>query len=361
MNSIGTDRRNMKTYRPLFGKIVRDTEGRLWFYDHRWLCIGNMESDLSDIKIVKQLEEEQARQCGAAFELMIREDTLYITFMKRPELLVYNIANHTYEIYKNNVEDSLLSQQYSSVFYEESLIFMPVDISKPICVFDFNKHQYTIVYSGETYNGIIGIVYKFQSGRKWLLPVYNTNKIFVMKPDKLKGKFMYLDNDISVNAIYGTEEDLWICQNDKKVIVNLKGGKAAYIPLTNDNKELGDPFSGLVKYEDKVIVLPRFDKHIYVIELKNEVIEEISVPYDKEEFEKRVCSLTYGYHIYNDILYLFPWGLDEIIELRLSDYRMTKRELQIKKDDYCEFIYQPPKKEMEDDDLQNYIGWIAKH
>lgn len=91
------------------------------------------------------------------------------------------------------------------------------------------------------------------------------------------------------------------------------------------------------------------------------MIKEIPVPYDKEEFEKRGCSLIYGYHLYNDTLYLFPWGLDETIELQLSNYQITKRELLIEKDDYCEYIYQPPIREIEENDLQNYIGWLAKH
>ncbi len=360
MDSIGIDRESMRAYKPLIGKVANDAEGRLWFYDHRWLCIGNTASDLSDIEIVIQLEEEQVRQCGAAFELIIKENVLYITFMKRPELLEYSITNHTYKLYKNNIKGLMLAQQYSSVFYEESLIFIPADISKPFCVFDLNRHQYA-VHSGEKYNGIIGNVYRFQSIKKLLFPVYNTNKIFVMELDNLKGMFWGLNDDISVNAVYGTEKDLWICQNDKKVIINMKDGKTSYISLANENKVWRDPFSGLIKYEDKVIVLPRFDKHIYAIELGNESIEEISIPYDKEKFDKLGCSLTYGYHIDNGTLYLLPWGLDEVIELKLSDYKMTKRELQIKKNDYCEFIYQPPEREIEDNDLQNYIGWIAKH
>ena len=193
------------------------------------------------------------------------------------------------------------------------------------------------------------------------MPVYNTNKVFVFEPETLNAWFMELNNDISVNFVYGTEEDLWICQNNKKVIINIKDGKTEYITIANDDIVQRDPFSGLIKYENKVIVLPRFDKSIYVIELETKVIKEIPISFNKEEFDKLGCSLIYGYHIYNSILYLFPWGLEGIIELRLTDYQMTKRDLQIKRNDYCEFIYQPPTREIEEDDLQNYIGWIVKH
>lgn len=360
MDSIRIDKENMKNYRPLFGRVVSDALGRLWFYDHRWMCIGNMASDLTEIEIVLQFKEEQIKQCGAAFDLIIKENILFIAFMKKTVLLTYNIVNHTYKLYKNNIEKSLMIQQYNSIFYKQSLIFIPMDISHPISILDLNNYQY-MLHDREKYNGTIGNVYRFQNTQKLLMPVYNTNKVFVFEPETLNAWFMELNNDISVNFVYGTEEDLWICQNNKKVIINIKDGKTEYITIANDDIVQRDPFSGLIKYENKVIVLPRFDKSIYVIELETKVIKEIPISFNKEEFDKLGCSLIYGYHIYNSILYLFPWGLEGIIELRLTDYRMTKRDLQIKEKAYCEFIYQPPTREIEEDDLQNYIGWIVKH
>lgn len=347
----------MRDYKPILGKLARDAAGRQWFYDHKRQCIGNMESDLSDVKIVMQLEEEQIRQCGSALNSLIRDNILYIAFQGKPELLEYNITNHTYRLYKNNLADSKLSQQYISVFYEDAVIFIPTDISQKGYVFDLNMRHYTIaggeMHTGNAYNMI-------QNDGKIFLPVYGTNKIFVMDLDKQNGEVVTLDDGIAAYAICGTKEDLWICQSNKKVIVNLRNGKASYFILTDEDNALTNPFSNLVRYKDKVIVLPRFDIHIYVIELNNKVIKEITLQCDKEDFEKKRCSLTYGYHIYDDTLYLLPWGLDEIVELQLSDYKMTKRKLQITEEDYLKFFYQPPSREIEKDDLHNYMKWIQK-
>lgn len=313
----------------LIANVAEDAEGKLWFFENMYQFVGYFMEDSCQMHVVAECPKELS--FFSALNIYLVQSTLFISSQYSPELLIYDISKNRFRLYQCNTKDN--ASQYDTVFWNDKIIFFPVETECSTYIFSIHEKKYKKVNWIEQEDMFEKTGQIYQEKEKVWMPMLNKNIILQFCLENNQYEKIILSEDVHLKALCKKNNDLWLAQYDSMTILKYNCECCEQIVLKKSNTNIKEPFSKIFFVGQKCIVMPRFSEIIFVYDTDNGDITEIALPYKKSE-SKSVISLLYGFFISRKELFFLPWRRPRIFKLELRNYNLREFKMEVDSSDY---------------------------
>ena len=276
---------------------------------------------------------------------------------------LYNMKNNSIEYIDLGLKEDSVYRGIDSVEIGEKIVIIPAYKNSPFFIFDKNSHTLKktdlletwlpdelkdcdkpIFWSGFSLcgNRIIGCVWN----SSYLAEIDTDN--FTVSFKKISEENMHFSG-----AAYSDGRYYFTCLNTGD-IVSVSASFEDSVIIKNEALYLGDnvdklKYTAIINIKDKVLLIPNFDKKIYVVDNTAGIISEyIDFPndyYDLNTMDRGVWRRFFSYEVKDNLLYMFPSKSAQLLTVdvdnkTISGESMILDEAWLKKE-YVDFIVKP--------------------
>lgn len=296
------------------GDSIKDKEERIWIWDRVHNLIGYFYGDIYKFHIANQYKE------GAfdGLSMYLREEVIYIVSQAKGNVLAYDIHKNSFQFYKSDKQKGV-SQYYSARIDQDKLMIFSYELRYGAILFDIQKKEFkeierlkTVLYSDKVISSLI------ETEQKIMIAVSDSNEIVTIRKEDLTCFSDFVPDIENIGKICADGEDTtWAISKNGESLIRYT--EEEYEKIEIGEKQEQEACSRLVKYGEKIIMLPRYATELYIYDCSGKKIHkvEVEVPSEQKKFGNG-ASLFWNCFKENGKLVLLPWRYRQMLELDLN-------------------------------------------
>lgn len=326
-----TDIKNKRYIYPLFceGIIKNDN---LYAFDNRLsaMCKANLKDMSMDILECYESEEPIFVKRIFAFG-----DTFVLQHERSLNLVIYDTKEGTYfECFKNSSVEGI----FNVIQLQQELVFIPLNWTNEIIVFDLDKRVYSDYQNLHIINDESIMVLRPNLYKNSIIfPTQNENSFFQIKKwEKNINKISLIPSDVIPHIVKGDGNNLWVIE---EVAEKLYGFGSENIVISIPPGRYGD----IAVLEKFICLMPLVGYQLIIISKEDKTVRALG------EISESSTGEMYGKvtsHVYciedNEYIYLFPNDNGFILKVNKTSYEIN----------HCGFACKEYEKKM----MQRYFG-----
>lgn len=301
---------------------IVEENNMIYFWDRMNQTFCSMNSKTKKIDIL--LKAKGIPESFHALNVFNIFGKIFFTSQFSTEIIILNRESLEYEFIDFDKKRDY--SQYSSVTYNEDIVFFPYELDNMLIIFQPKKKTYEEVEI-DLPKLVLG---KHQSNTVLFednvyIGVYGTNLIVKINLANLSVDVITLPDDIEISCLE--------IQNNGIVVTNLVKNEVLFLGDKSQKRVSLEPseyegrnFSRILTYNDRTILLPSKTDSIYVIN-EEQILKRIVFDNYKE-----YClhgSLMWFASIHDDSLFCWPWGYRKLVILDLKTYELSQIDTEV--------------------------------
>lgn len=349
----------------MFADVVIDGDN-FWFFNNKMqaLCRLNIESHKVQIKALYEGTEYFSSNKIFNFGRKI-----YITSNASTRILAYDkdVRNIVEIINPNELILKTNNNGFVYTFLFEDCIWMiPHCIAKPIYCFDLNAEKFyeeiTLYSQLKNYVDEQHMYITFANYAEEVFWAVIQGTRYYMKFDLLSKKiitFGVSERNTQLNGICCENSRIWLTQQNSNSIWCIDD----IIRKIDIDNEIEEPYSNLVCLSDYIIALPRYGNNIVMIDRSNLSTQIISIQKYIVNPMREKYSKIIGCCEINDNIFLFPWGITELLIFNKKTLNLEKVDLIYDKDELLQMYLKRNILVFDDEYLQivDYVDFVLNY
>lgn len=345
-------------------------ENKMWYFDKDLLAVCEMDFDTYTTRI---LANYYGKRNALPYRVFCVDKILYFTFLDAHRVLKFDMEkNILQEIIDDNSFVSDCANPYVfTVMTDNRIWLIPRYKTTPTCYFDLSKELF---YQDDTLNREIdkyvkknemAIVFPAEYDTQLWAVLWNTHRY--LRYDLRSGEveiFELRNTNIHLSSICYDGKSVWLTQTDNANLICVDGEENIII-AEDGNESSEEQYSRIVNLKDDIIVLPRFGNQIILICKKTKEIRKVEInrKFFSEDKLRGGCSKIIECHETQGEIYLFPWGITDLLLLDKEEMRIKKvnanNELKIYRDYINDLLMNGMSlKENRHIGLKQYMEWV---
>ncbi|MSU07776.1 hypothetical protein FYJ84_02070 [Veillonellaceae bacterium WCA-693-APC-5D-A] len=290
---------------------------KIYFYNNNNRCLSsyNFHNGLEEFFAMLSFDESIIR--------IIEHDLrVYFVAQNVPAVYEYNIYDKKYRCY---LRDGHMRHNYYPVKYGDCIFLFDMSVSKKSYCFDLRTKQYSeieflhenklieykVLTVSDAYGDMVAIAFD-----KVNIFLYNLREKRCFFKYKVKGAEIFA---LSLDASH-----VWYTTCNEDCLVDLD------LLTNNENKinfggEAKEPYSRLYNTKDFLILLPRYNKNIVVINKNKNVVRQYRIT-DSDNMPMRSASIMYGGMLVGNNFYIYPYALPYMYVIDLEKETIETKE-----------------------------------
>ncbi len=306
-----TDRRDKKTIYPLFGEgIIRDDH--MYAFDNRLnaMCKVNLR-DMS-MDILENYESGKPLFAKRIFEV---DDTFVLQHERTLNLVVYDKKEGTYSAYSKG---SSAGEKYNVIQLQKELIFIPLNWTNEIIVFDVEKREYSEqkhfhVIKDEPQIVLRPVLYK----NSIIFPTQNENSFFrIETEEKIIDQISLISRGIIPHIAKTDGDYLWVIEDKAEKLYGF--GKES-VTVSIPAGKYGD----IAVLEKHICLMPLVGFPLVIVSKEDRAVMTLG---EISEVSNTEMYGRFSSHVYcaedHDHIYLFPNNDGFILKINKKGFEM---------------------------------------
>ncbi len=345
-------------------------KNKMWYFDKELPALCEIDFETHNMRVLANYYGKNNIQPHKVFCV---NQVLFVTFLDATRIWKFDMDKEILQEFIDDISfvDDCDKPYVFTVLVDDRIWFIPRYKTASMCYFDLSKELFFVNDKLQRKIGMyekkdeIPIVSLSEYGTQLWAVLWNTNQY--LKYDFHSGElelFELKNSNIHLNSICYDGESVWLTQTDNTnlICVDAKGN---IVSIKIGDKKTEEQYSRIMNLNDDIIVLPRFGDTIILVCKKTREIREVEISrkFLSEDKLKKGYSKILGCHETQEKIYLFPWGIADLLFVNKEEMKIEKVKINNEVKMYREYMDGLLKdgmnfKESWHIGLSQYIEWV---
>ena len=305
----------------------------IYFSNHTFNALIAMNKENGEFQFVKSFNKDEFWMKGLHRRVIKYRKSLFFFPDASKGITKYNLDTREMDFFKSNEKVLDLAD---AILFGKNVYLIPKSINQPLYLFDMENYCYeskdswnSMIMEKVNVNTEIMIWPPCTIGRTIWVLLKDLNVVIETSIDNWKLEFYCFERNILFDSITSDGENIWLASGTNDVVIcwnKDRGVIKEYVLSDFRSKKSVRDISRLIFIQDRIVVLPKKEKEIFVINLTGSInvitlphLQHVSDPARGELF-----PLFSGCTTYDGEVYLLPWAADKMYKLNLDTYDITE-------------------------------------